>query len=42
LLVDSVNNLGRMHRTQALQLVSDYRLFVRTLESTLDSYARLR
>ena len=40
--VDSVNDLGDVHRTRALQLISDCRLFIRTLKSNLDSYARLR
>ena len=41
-LVDFINDLGRVHRTHAVHVISDYRLFIRTLDSTLDSYARLR
>ena len=41
-LVDSVNNLGGAHRARGLQLISDCRHFIRTLEPNLDSYARLR
>ena len=40
--VGSVNDLGGVHRTRALQLIYDCRLFVQTLESNLNSYARLR
>ena len=42
LFVDSVNDLVGVHRTRALQLIYDCRLFVQTLESNLNSYARLR
>ena len=42
LFVDSVNNIGKAHRTRALQLISDCRLLIRTLESNPDTYARLR
>ena len=43
-LVDSIKNLGRAHRTHALQfqIISDCRRFIRTLDSNLDSYVRLK